>query len=145
MFGILRSSDSFTVVLFRFLRIELVSIVFILMFADSFYIVLIRFYQLNRGISTRIVFFQSAWSGPDCLRWINVFDRPDCRPESPQKSDRLLLRITLVRVVLYCTLCVARTRCQGEWRVSTCTTSRVSSMQCMHFLHSSWNRKWETG
>jgi len=56
VFGILRSSDSFTVVLFRFLRIELVSIVFILMFADSFYIVLIRFYQLNRGISTRIVF-----------------------------------------------------------------------------------------
>ena len=32
---------------------------------------------------TKDCFFQSARSGPDCPRWFNFFDRPDCRPESP--------------------------------------------------------------
>ena len=35
------------------------------------------------SISPRIVFFQSARSGPDCPRWINCFDWHDCRPEAP--------------------------------------------------------------
>ena len=46
----------------------------------------------NVGISPMIVFPQSARSGPDCSRWINLFDRPDCRPESPRKSDRYMLK-----------------------------------------------------
>ena len=50
-----------------------------------------RNYCILKGwFHPRIVFSISAWSRPDCPRWINFFYLPDCHPESPRKCDQKL-------------------------------------------------------